>query len=171
MKYQILPFLVPTRSTCRVDQLSFSGNRTPTVETSLKNLNNFVFFSFPFFSLLSLSLSSPHAHSPHCPFFLPFSSLVCFPSPLCSILISFLFLFQFLFSHFLFFHLFFFLFHILFLFSFWSNIDCMGQRRKLPPHCLIPFVWPLFFFHFYFISYSHFMTSYNMWLNKSHTFK
>ena len=107
-------------------------------------------------------------------FFFSFSPFLSF---LCSLPRNvFLFFFSFLvflsaflffsFSHLIFHHFFFTLFSYHFLLPFWSNIDRMGQRRKLPPHCLMPFVWPLFFLHFSLISYSLFMASYNMWLNK-----
>ena len=64
-----------------------------------------------------------------------------------------------------------------FLFSFgifspiWIIIDHMGQRRKFPPHFLMPFMWPSFFLFFFFISYFPFIVSSFMWLIVSHTFK
>ena len=133
-----------------VDRAACNNFRTRTVE--LQPSENRAIFPFPFL-LPFLSL-----------FFSPFLSTNSFP------LVSFFpFLFAFLFFlylsfHFLltsFSHSFLLTFSSLlhFLSSLWSNIDRMGQRRKFPPHFLMPFNVVLNFLPFSFISYFLFLIS------------
>ena len=119
-----------------VDRAACTNFSTQTVE--LRSSKSREILPFPFLLFLSFLCSLPRTVFPFS-FVLSFSSfLLFFTFPFSSYFPSFLFLLLF------------------FSFSppFWSNIHRMGQRRKFPPHCLMPFVWPLFFslnflFHYF----------------------